>query len=154
MDALEHTHSGKTFLDLLVGIEAGTLGGLAMLLWFALMSPLIGQPWWLIPNLFASHFYRDSQLLSGAGIPTWVGAAFHLLASGLVGALNGVLTPGGRLFGLGVAAIWYLVCYIFLWKRFAPGLLLHASQPLLIVAYILYGSAIGWHPQLKAQARA
>jgi hypothetical protein len=154
MDSTDRQSGGKSFLDILVGIQAGTLGGIAMLVWLSLMSPLIGQPWWLNMNLFASHFYTDGQVNSGFGMVTAVGAALQITAAGVVGALNGLLTPGGRLFGLAVAAAWYLLCYIFLWKRAAPLVLIHGSQPLLLVGYFVYGSAIGWHPNLRDRARA
>lgn len=136
-----------------MGIEAGIIGGLAMLAWFALITPLLGKPWWLIPNLLASKLYPDRYVLLGPGIVTVVGTAYLLLSAGLVGIVNGVLTPGGRLFGLALAAAWYVFCYLFVWKRLAPLMFVYAPQPLVVAAFFLYGSAIGWHPQLLALAR-
>src|SRR5262245_2989674 len=105
---------GKSALDVIVGLEVGVIGALVTFAWFALISPIIGHPWWLIPNLFASHFYTDPQIRTGAGVITLVGAAVHVIMSGIVGVINGILTPGGRLFGLGVAIAWYALCYFFL----------------------------------------
>ena len=34
--------------------------------WFALISPMLGHPWWLIPNLFASHFYNSREVYARA----------------------------------------------------------------------------------------
>jgi hypothetical protein len=146
MDARTGRWGGKGRLDLIVGIEVGVIGSLVMLAWFALISPIIGDPWWLIPNLFASHFYADHQVRGGLGVVTLVGSAVHILSSGLIGAINGLATPGGRLFGLGMAIVWYGVCYFFLWKRYAPLVLAYGSQPLLITGWFLLGSTLGWHP--------
>jgi hypothetical protein len=152
MEASRGPRGGKSPLDLIVGIEVGVIGALVMLAWFAAASPIIGDPWWLIPNLFASHFYADHQVRGGAGMVTLVGSALHVILSGLVGAINGLSTPGGRLFGLGVAVLWYGFCYFFLWKRYAPLLLAHGSQPLLMIGWFLFGSALGWHPWFVAHA--
>jgi len=143
---------GKSMLDLVVGIEVGVIAALLTLGWFALFSPIIGDPWWMIPNLLASHFYSDNQVRSGAGIVTLVGSAVHTILFGLIGAVNGVFSPGGRLFGLGLAIVWYGLCYFFLWKKWAPLLLVHGSQPILMTGWFLLGSTLGWHPWFVAQA--
>jgi hypothetical protein len=134
-------------LDILAGIETGILGGLAMLLCFAVLSPLLGHGWWLIPNLLASRTW--SRALLSPGMATVVGVATLLLSAGVVGAVNGVLHRGGRLFGLGVAAAWYLFCYLFFWKRVAPLMLVHAPQPVVVAGFFVYGSILGWHPHLR-----
>jgi hypothetical protein len=85
---------------------------------------------------------------------TCFGSALHIVGAGLVGAINGVLTPGGRLFGLAMAGLWYLLCYVFVWKRIAPGLLLHTPQAVLIAGWFLYGSVLGWHAHLVARTRS
>jgi hypothetical protein len=153
MEVLSRPRAERHALNLLVGIELGVAGGAVMLLWFALISPLMGHPWWFIPNLLASYFYYAGDVRFGPGMVTVVGSAVHLCAAGLVGAANGVITPGGRLFGLGIALVWYLACYLFLWKRFAPMMLVHASQPVLMAGYFLYGSTLGWHQHLVARMR-
>jgi hypothetical protein len=153
MDVYSHRGGQEILLDVLVGIEAGVLGGLLMLACLMLLSPLIGQPWWFILNLFASTLYGESPR-QGPGMLTVMGAALQLVACGLVGALNALVTPGGRLFGLALAAAWYVLCYLFLWKRFAPLVLVYGSQPLLIAAYFLFGSTLGQQRNLAARARS
>jgi hypothetical protein len=143
---------GKSLLDVIVGLEVGVIGALVTLAWFALISPIIGDPWWLIPNLFASHFYNDFQVRAGAGVVTLVGSAVHVIMSGMVGVINGIFTPGGRLFGLGVAIVWYLLCYFFLLKKWAPLLLIYGSQPVLMTGWFLFGSMLGWHSWFVGQA--
>ena len=146
--------AAKSSLHILVGIQAGIIGGLAMLAWFALITPLLGKPWWLIPNLLASKIYPERYVLMAPGVVTLVGSAYLLLAAGVVGIVNALLTPGGRLFGLAVAGTWYVFCYLFVWKRLAPLMLVYAPQPIVIAGFFLYGSAIGWHPHLLAFARS
>jgi hypothetical protein len=136
-------------LDVLVGIEAGVLGGLAMLVCFALVSPLLGHPWWLILNLLGTRTY--TRVMFQPGMVTLVGASCLVLGAGIVGAINGVLTRGGRLFGLGVAAAAYLVCYLLVWKRLAPLMLVHAPQPVVVAGFFIYGSVLGYHPHFRRQ---
>jgi hypothetical protein len=142
----------RSFIDLLVGIEVGVLGGSIALVWFALVSPVAGQPWWIIPNLFASALYSEYHVRAGASVVTCVGVALHLVTSGIVGAINALVTPGGRLFSLGVALVWYVFCYLWLWKRIAPLLPLYGSQPVIIAGWFIFGSVLGWHPWFRARA--
>jgi hypothetical protein len=118
-----------------------------------LSAPLIGQPWWSIPNLFASHYYTRGIVQYGPGMVTISGLGLQIFFAGMVGAICGFLTPGGRLFGLAVAFAWYFLCYLVLWKRYAPLVPVYGSQPLLIVAFFLYGSTLGWHRDLVYRIR-
>jgi hypothetical protein len=153
MDSRSGRPAAKSLLDILVGIETGVLGGVVMLAWFALISPVLGEAWWLIPNLFASGLYDERLVLSGIGMATLAGCALQLAAGGIVGAINALLTPGGRLFGLALAGAWYLLCYLFLWKRMSPGLFAYGSQAVVLVGYFLFGSVLGWQYDLAARAR-
>ena len=93
MDAAEGRNAGKSVWDILFGLQLGVTGGIIMLAWFALVCPLVGKPWWLIPNLFGSHFYNSREVYLGPGIVTIVGAALQIVMSGLVGCLSGLATP-------------------------------------------------------------
>ena len=79
------------------------------------------------------------------------GIAIQLAAAGLVGAIAGFLAPSGRLFGLAVTFTWYVLCYGFFWKRYAPLVAVYGPQPLLVIAFFLYGSVLGWHSDLAAR---
>jgi hypothetical protein len=137
-------------LDILAGIEIGVIGGVLLVVWLAISAPLVGQPWWSILNLFASHSYGVRIVREGPGMVTLSGIAIQILTAGIVGAITGLITPGGRLFGLAISFIWYALCYGFLWKRYAP-MVLYAPQPLLVIGFFLYGSALGWHSQIASQ---
>ena len=154
MDIDRRKPAGKSFLDFVVGLEVGVLGGVAMLVWFAAVTPLLGQPWYLLLNLAGARFYAQRHTLLAPGLATFSGAAWIILSAGIVGLLNGVLTPGGRLFGMAVAAGWYVVSYLFVWKSLAPLILLYAPQAIVMTGFFVYGSVIGWHPWLLAHTRA
>ena len=104
MDAVAGRTGGKSVWDLLFGLQLGVMGGILMLIWFALISPILGRPWWLIPNLFASHFYNSREVHLGPGIVTIVGIAVQIVTSGIVGSINGLISPGGRLSGIAAAS--------------------------------------------------
>lgn len=149
MDSPNQPWLERKGLDVLVGLETGILGGLAMLVWFAVVSPLMGQDWWAVLNLFASEAYGGGAIHRGAGWVTVTGAAVHLCLAGMVGAVAGLANPGGRLFGLGVAIAWYLLSAAFLWERVAPLVPLYVHYAVLMAAYFLYGSVLGLHASLR-----
>ena len=153
MDVDRRHAADKSSLDVLVGVQTGVIGGLVMLAWFTLITPLTGRAWWLVPNLLASGIYFRSPAVYSPGIATLAGIAVLLLAGGIVGIVNALVTPGGRLFGLALAASCYLLSYMFIWKRFAPMMLTYASQPIVIIGFFLFGSVLGWHHYLLARAR-
>lgn len=152
MDAAGEPLGGKSVWDLLLGLQLGVIGGLLMLAWTALVSPLAGHPWWLIPNFLASQFYTPSEVYLGPGIVTIVGAALQIFTSGVVGSTTGIITPGGRLSGLAIAIAWYLVCLLVVWKRLAPMMLQPAVQPILWGGYFIFGSTLGWYQHLREKA--
>jgi len=151
MDAVHPDWITKKALDILAGIEIGIIGGVVMVLWLALSAPLIGSSWWSVLNLFASHSYGVRLVREGPGMVTISGIAIQLAAAGAVGAITGFLAPTGRLFGLAVTVTWYLLCYGFFWKRYAPLVPVFGPQPLLAIAFFLYGSVLGWHPDFAAR---
>jgi hypothetical protein len=148
MDRATRRTRGKSLWDVLVGLQLGVIGGVLMLAWFALISPVIGYPWWLILNASASYFYNSRDVQQGASVVTVVGIAVQIVTSGIVGCLSGLATPGTRLWGIGAAAGWYVLCLLFLWKRMAPQLLLPGIQPILWAGYFVFGSTLGWHGRL------
>jgi hypothetical protein len=151
MDAVQPDWITKKALDILAGIEIGVIGGIVMLLWLAVSPVVLGYSWWSILNLFASHSYSYRVVRGGPGMVTLAGMAVQVVSAGIVGAIAGSLAPTGRLFGLAVTIVWYALCYGFLWKRYAPMVPAYAPQPLLAVAFFLYGSVLGWHAHLASR---
>lgn len=135
--------------DVLSGLEAGVLGGIAMLAWFVAAMPLLGRPWYLILNLLAARFYPDRYVLLSPGMATWSGGAWLIFAAGLVGAIQALLGRGGWLYAFAVAAAWYLLSYFLVWKRLAPLLTVYVPQPVLLAGFLLYASVIGWRSRSR-----
>jgi hypothetical protein len=144
MDALGRGLPQQRLLNALAGLELGVLGGVLMLVWYALISPVFAQPWWTVLNLLASKYFALRVVRSDAGLATVTGAAMHIVMAGIVGALAGILTPATRLWALGVALLWYLAAYFLLWKHAAPLLVDYSPQPILAFGYFLYGSVLGY----------
>ena len=151
MDAVQPDWITKKALDILAGIQIGVIGGIVMIFWLAISAPLIGHSWWSLINLFASHSYSVRVVRSGPGMVTVAGIAVQIVTAGIIGAITGFLTGGGRLLGLAITFAWYAVCYLFLWKRYAPLVLVYAPQPLLAIGFFLLGSVLGWHPSFASR---
>jgi hypothetical protein len=132
----------------LAGFELGVLGGLLMLGWYALFAPIIGQPWWAIPNLLASNYFSHAVLRAGPGFPTLAGGAFQLVGAAVIGAVVGFVLPVGRLGGVAVAGAWYLGCYFYLWPKIAPFAHSYTPQILLMAGFFVFGSTLGYHRTL------
>jgi len=154
MDAQPKDWLQQKLLDALAGFELGVLGGLLMLGWCMLIVPLIGQPWWTIPNLLASKYFNASDLGSGPGFPTLAGGAFQLVTAALVGAFAGFLVPIGRLSGIAVAISWYVASYLYLWRRIAPLASAYSPQVVLMIGFFIFGSTLGYHWTLSLRREA
>ena len=148
MDAQPNDWLQKKLAGSLAGFELGVLGGVLMLGWYMLIAPLIGQPWWTIPNLLASKYFNYRILGAGVGFPTLAGGAFQLVTAGLIGALAGLSAPTGRLAGIGTAIAWYLASYLYLWRRIAPLAPAYTPQVVLMIGYFVFGSTLGYHRSL------
>jgi hypothetical protein len=129
----------------LAGVEAGVLGGIAMLGWFILVSVWQDQFWYAVPNLLAGVFYGEFIFRAGFGLVTLSGIALHLVSGGLVGALFGLLVPTGQtpprmlLFGLVVGLLWFYVNQYLLWRRTNPLVIYYTAQSSMIAAHLLFG---------------
>jgi hypothetical protein len=134
---------------LLRGIEAGTVGGVAMLGFLMLASMLAGQRWWETPNLLGSTFYGNRAFRTGPGMATISGAALHFVITGTIGAAFG-WTCGGirrsnRLFLLGVLVglAWHYLGPALFWSRVNPRVPAYSSEPLMLFAHLFFGACLG-----------
>lgn len=132
----------------LAGLEAGMFGGAAALLFLLVTAVWRHQPWWSTPNLLASLLYGERAFRSGLGTVTISGIAMHFTASGLIGAVFGLvfgaIRSPVRLFFLGVLAglVWF---YLFpsLWPGLTgPRLARYIAYPSTFWADILFGSCL------------
>ena len=125
---------------ILAGLETGILGGLLMIAWVALASAWDGEPWYEVPNLWASAIWGRIALYRRLSLMTLGGSCFQIVMGSLIGAIFsmifGTLQGLGRLLppGLMTGAAWFI---LFNWRNriFA----MHAPQPEVLVAYALFG---------------
>jgi hypothetical protein len=148
-------HASDTLARLASGIEAGVIGGLAVLGVLVSESLLRGHPWWEIPNLLGTTFYGSRAFRTGLGMATLSGAALHFTIAGTIGGLFGLacgaIRERRRLLPLGLvtAMLWYLLADGMFWPRVNPLVplyenSLHAFQPVAILSHAIFGACLGW----------
>jgi hypothetical protein len=125
------------------GLEAGVLGGFAMLGALAGASVADQDAWWRFPNLLATTFYGARALRSGAGWPTVSGIALQIVIAGAAGAVFGALfgrAPGALrvVLGLGWGALLFYAAET-LYRRVAPFIVLYQPETSALLGHILYG---------------
>jgi hypothetical protein len=136
------------------GIEAGVIGGLAMLGLLVSGSLLRGHVWWETLNLLGSTFYSSRALRTGPGMATIAGAALHFTLTGTIGGLFGLtcgtirerrhLVPLGMLAGI----VWYYAADDVLWQRVNPLVPLYMGsryglQPVALLSHVVFGACLG-----------
>jgi hypothetical protein len=135
------------------GLEAGVIGGMAMLLLLVAGSMWRGDVWWAPANLLGSTFYGRRAFRAGLGMATVSGTAFHIVITGTVGALFGLACGGvrerRRLVTLGALAgvFWYYLADALFWTHVNPLVPAYAPQPATLVAHVLFGACLGYMGQ-------
>jgi hypothetical protein len=153
MESGEKEGFGKLLHYSLAGLEAGMLGGLAMLGWFFLVSLANGEPAWRVPDLLGSTFYGDRAFDGNSKMVTVSGVALHLFTSGILGVLFGLFVREMRnyfrvaLLGLILGLGWYYLSYAIVWKRLNPLIPLYSSYRSMLVAHFLFGAFLGGYPR-------
>lgn len=141
---------------LLSGIEAGIVGGLAMMGLLVASSLLRRHVWWETPNLLGSTFYGTRAFRSGPGMATLAGTALHLVITGSVGAVFGFVCGGLNgsgprrhlvLLGVLTGVVWYYLGDAVFWKRVNPLVPLYSQQAAAILSHALYGACLGYMGQ-------
>ncbi len=148
MDADGLDRSRRRVLHILAGLQAGVLGGLAMLAWLILTSSWRQQPWWAFPNLMASGLFGESIFRLGFGIASWSGMALLLFMAGLFGSLFALLVPESVspfrfvLLAFLAGLAWYYATASLAVNRWAPLVPLYTPKPLLYSAHLIYGFSL------------
>lgn len=150
--------TGDALMRLMSGIEAGIVGGLAMLGLMVSGSLLRGHAWWEIPNLLGSTFYGSKAFRAGAGMPTLSGTALHFVITGTIGGLFGLacgtIQERRRLVLLGLLAgvVWFYLGDAVFWRRVNPMVPLYTPQPVTIISHALFGACLGYMGQRQKVA--
>jgi hypothetical protein len=131
------------------GLEAGVVGGLAMIALLTSGAMLRGYVWWQPANLLGTTFYGMRAFRLGAGWATLSGYAFHIVITGMVGILFGFACGGlerrRRLLLLGGLAglVWYFFATAVFWSWVNPLVPLYALQPDTLMGHVLFGMCLG-----------
>lgn len=137
------------------GLEAGIVGGVAMLSVLVTSSLLRGHVWWESANLLGSTFYGIRAFRLGVGMATLSGIAFHLVITGTVGILFGIacgaMAGRSRLFLVGLVAglVWYYLADALLWSEINPLVPRYTFVPAALVAHAVFGGCLGWMGQKR-----
>ena len=143
-------HGGEVWTRLASGIEAGVVGGLAMLALMVSESLWEGHVWWEVPNLLGSTFYGPRAFRTGASLATVSGIALHFVITGTLGGLFGLIFGGiharGRLILLGIlgAIGWYNFANATLWPRINPWVPVASPRPATVLSHVLLGACLGY----------
>lgn len=130
----------------LAGLHAGVLAGLASLAWQMGLSALTGAGSTRTVLALAAAFYRSPNTTFGGWRTVLAGAAVHMVAAGIVGALFGITTGAvqsfrrklllGILFGVGWYHAWVVVLA-------SPAREQFYSSAGLLAGYLLFGAILG-----------
>ncbi len=135
---------------LLSGLEAGVIGGIAMLALLISGSLLRGDPWWMSSNLLGSTFYGPRALNSGPSRATLAGGALNIFITGSIGAgfgiIFGAVQSRRRLVLLGMLAglIWHGLADAVLWRKLNPLIPMYSAQPATLLSHALFGACLGY----------
>jgi hypothetical protein len=141
---------GETLAQLASGIEAGVIGGGAMLLLMISGSLLRGYSWVEVPNLLGSTFYHSRAFRQTLGLATLSGLALHFVITGTVGAGFALVCRTVRerrrliLLGLLAGVVWYYFAEAVFWSRVNPLVPLYSPQPVTLLAHALFGACLGF----------
>jgi len=141
---------------ILAGVEAGVLGGLAMLGWFLLSSALLHHSVWTIPNLLGSVLDDGEMLRSGFSGVTVSGLSLHFFVAGVVGILFGLVAAGIRsrrrvmFLGIITGLIWFYLSNAFIWRKLGALVWVYSSPRTLLVGHLVFGIVLGLYPIVLA----
>jgi hypothetical protein len=137
------------------GLEAGVIGGIAMLALLIVFSLFRGRVWWETLNILGSTFYGPRAFRSGVGLATLSGAAFHLVITGTVGIVFGIACgamAGSRrliLVGLAAGMFWYYFADAVIWRALNPLVPLYTFEPGALVSHGVFGACLGYMGRRK-----
>lgn len=142
--------SNRAVPRLLGGIEAGVIGGIAMLIFLVSGTLWRGDPWWIPSNLLGSTFYGARALTAGPGRATLAGGALHIFMTGSIGGAFGLVCGGIRsrhrlvLLGMLAGLLWQVLADAVLWRSINPMIPLYSPQPAALFSHALFGACLGY----------
>src|SRR3974390_803200 len=128
-------------LRLVHGLEAGVVGGIAMLVFLTAAALWRGDVWWAPANLLGTTFFGRRAFHTAPGMATLSGAALHIVITGIVGALFGLICGGVRerrrlvLLGTLAGVFWYYLADAIFWRWVNILVPAYAPQPSTLIAH-------------------
>ncbi|MEK7405866.1 MAG: hypothetical protein AAB225_12220 [Acidobacteriota bacterium] len=144
------------FVRLLVGIEAGVLGGLATVGWLLLSSALLHHSAWTVPNLLGSLLDQNAGPRAGFGAATLAGLALQLFSTGVAGLLFSLLAGGIRsrrrvmILGVLVGLVWFYFFQAVAFRKLGALAWVYTPPRLLLAGHVIFGLVLGCYPWLLA----
>ena len=145
--------TGELWTRLASGIEAGIVGGVAMLGLLVSESLWEGHVWWEVPNLLGSTFYGPRAFRSGPSMASLAGVALHFVITGTLGGLFGLVFGGVHqrarlvLWGVLASVSWYNVANVLFWPRINPWVPAASPRPGTVLSHLLLGACLGYMGQ-------
>ncbi len=146
----------KYLIRTLAGVQAGVLGGAAVLLWILFASSLSERSPWVLVNMIAGVFYGGQSRGSDFGWMTLAGAAVHILQCALASILFAVAmrrrsyVPSLATAMLYVATVGW-IAKSFVWKTFNPTLANIAPTFAVSTGFFILGLALSFLPWLERE---
>jgi hypothetical protein len=146
-------------LRVLAGIEAGILGGLAMLAWPAVSSLADLQSLWVVPNLLGSAISGRPAWHRGFGWVTVTGLGVHLFVAGMVGVCFALVVRESRnrlrvvLLGVITGLTWYYFSQAFFWRKLGVFVMVYSPPRAMLFGHLLFGLTLGWFPYFLRSLR-
>lgn len=144
-----------TRFRVLAGLQAGVVGGLAMLCFYSFASTLQHQHWWSYENLLGSAVYGNAAFFRGLSRVTVAGAGLQIVLSGIAGVICSFLLPPFRGYGmvqflvaLATSTLWYVFEYQILFPAIAPLIPAYGVRNLPVVAHLLLGISLSRIPAM------
>jgi len=111
---------------LAAAVETAVPASLAALLWFAIHSLILREPWWSKFNVAAGPFFGDRVFYLGLGRATLAGAALLVVLYSLSGMLFGLVASSRSMArASALAAVWLACWHVFaqhfVWPRLHPA---------------------------------
>ncbi len=158
MDDEKFSSPEPTSWILFAGLQAGVLGGLAMMAVLFLNSLLHHKSGWTIANLYGTTLYGNRAMQRGFGMAALSGIALRLLECGTVGVIFAVLFARQRLspfrfmmIGVTAGLANFYISQHILWAWINPLVPFYSPHFIILLSYLLFGLFLGRTPHYLAE---
>jgi hypothetical protein len=133
----------------LAGLQAGVVGGLLVLGWWALSALVSGQPVWTIPERLGALLYRGFVPRDELAVAAAAGVALQIASAGTIGVLFGLAMRSAwsferaALLGLLTGLCWHYAGYEVLLRTARLAAYTIPPRRVMLVGHLLFGLSLG-----------